>query len=143
MFDYEDAVGTGQTSNAVNDVDLRHFSIGDLLTLRDKIDSALPATSLAQMNLETEAVFLYLRAKHLQSETEKMKDVAPNQKAQVLNSCTQVLRELTAVQKEVYSSERFKAIEAVLVKTMNKWEKADAEEFFNLLQAAIDNEPNS
>jgi len=101
-----------------------------LLDLRGRIDAHLPALKLTDLNLETEIVIQYQQAKALLGRVIASDTVPTNQKAQVANSCTAILDQLSKMQIRLYSSERFKAIEQVLIKALRTLPTATQEQFF-------------
>lgn len=109
--------------------DLDHLSVEDLLDLRGQIDRRLPATSLADLNLETELVLQLQQIKHLYAAVSDERDVPANQKAQIANSLTAIISNLSKLQQELYTSERIKAIETALLKALEIM-PADAKQRF-------------
>jgi hypothetical protein len=61
-----------------------------------------------------------------------------NQKAQVANSVSSSLARLTELQNELYTSERFKAIENLLIRTLAKLPEDLASEFLDAYQAILE-----
>lgn len=109
--------------------DLDSFSVAELLELRQQIESRLPASELSDMNLEQELVYQFLKVKELQ-DTGFREDRTPlNQKAQVANSVATTLDALVKMQKGVYTSERFKAIENFMIQALKKLPRETAEAF--------------
>lgn len=105
------------------------LDIANLLELRAKIDAALPALALKDMNLEEELVIQFLTAKTLQT-TVVSSDEEANKKAQTVNTCASALQALIKMQTEFHTAERLKAIEARLIKALDKVPKKYLEEFF-------------
>lgn len=89
-----------------------------LLSLRAEIDAMLPPAKLKDLDLEAELVRQYRVVKSLQNDIITDMDTPPNQKAQVANSCAATLVQLTKMQSEFYTSERFKAIEGIMIKCL-------------------------
>jgi len=110
---------------------LAGFSIEGLLALRAQIDERLPATQLKDLDLETELVIQFQVVKTLQTRVMDDKTTPSNQRAQVANSCASTLQQLTKMQAEFYTSERFKAIESALIKLLRKWPEGEVETFFD------------
>lgn len=99
-------------------VDLAPFSLDELLALRAQIDARLPATALADLDLEEELVIQFQQTKGLLNRVIADENVPANQKAQVTNSCSSILGQITRMQTELYSAERVKALEAALIKSL-------------------------
>jgi hypothetical protein len=110
--------------------DLRRLSVPQLISLRHKVLEALPAASLAQMNLEQEVVLLFLSSKALFDDVLGDDEVPTNQKAQVANSCSANLQQLVKMQLDLYTTERIKAIEAALTKTLKTLPIEAQQKFF-------------
>lgn len=108
---------------------LQDYSISELLSLRAEIDARLPASSLQDMNLERELVRQYLKVQELQEESRQDEGVPYNQQAQVANSVASTLDALVKMQKDIYTSERFKAIENLLIQYIKRMPLELAEQF--------------
>lgn len=117
-FDLSKPEGTDKSSAPL--VNWGMLSIAELLGQRNQIDEHLPPIELSKWNLEAEMLLQYRAATQLQAAVLDDDDVAPNQKAQVLNAVTASLSKLTEVQKELYSSERYKKIETILIRALKK-----------------------
>ena len=102
---------------------------GELLTLRADIDSRLDATALQDMDLEKELVLQYQTAKALQLLVLDSHEEA-NKKAQVMNTCANTLQSLVKMQAELHTAERLKAIEARLIRALDRVPQEHLEEFF-------------
>lgn len=95
------------------------LAVNELLTLRAMIDGALPARSLKDMDLAHELVLQTLALQQLQLVTLQDDGTKANQKAQVANSLSASLVTLVKMQGDVYTSERFKRLEGVLIDYLN------------------------
>lgn len=111
--------------------ELEHLSVSELMELRQEIQNKLPASSLQDMDLEQELVYQFLTVKDLQNEGFKDDRTPLNQKAQVANSVAATLGDLVKMQKGLYTSERFKAIEALLIQAIKKLPRDVAEAFIS------------
>lgn len=107
------------------------MSVSELLSLRTEIDKLLPATSLSEMNLERELVLQFLKAREMQERVLEDIDTPANQKAQVMNQVASTLQQLIKMQAEYHTSERFKAIENVMIKYMKRLPLDVAEAFID------------
>lgn len=116
-------VSTGETV-------LSHLTEEQLLDLRARVDERLPARRLKDVNLEVELVRQLSAVHRLQTEVMADENTPANQKAQCAGQVANVLAVLSKLQVEVYSSERLKKIEAVLVETVNLMPPATQEFFF-------------
>ena len=91
-----------------------------LLRYREEINECLPPTELSKMNMEEEMVLQYHTIRILQREVIDDDTIPPNQRVQVANSVASTLTRLSELQNELYSSERFKAIENMLIRSLSK-----------------------
>jgi hypothetical protein len=129
MFDAKklDSVVTPSSSTT----DLEKMDVGQLLDLRQRIEALLPARKLADIDLEQEIVLQYLAAQALMQKTSIAVDIPANQKAQVQNSCASILDQLLKMQTRIYSAERMKAIEQVLIKVLKTLPEEAQRQFFH------------
>jgi hypothetical protein len=119
----ETRVGEGST--------LASMSPYEVEALREALDLVSPhkAMSLADLNLEHELMLQFSRVKTLQQEILTDDEVPVNQRAQVANAVASTLQQLIKMQSEFSTAERFKAIEALMIKAMKKLPLEVAEEF--------------
>jgi hypothetical protein len=101
----------------------------ELIDLHEAIKSHLPPHRLQDLDLAQELVLQFLRVKHLQAVTLENEGVKTQQKAQVANSVAAVLSQLTKMQTELSTAERFKALEGMLIKALKKLPLEVAEAF--------------
>lgn len=97
----------------------------------EEIRDHLPPTQLSKMNMEQETLLQYHATRYLQTVVLNDDSVPANQKAQVANSVSSVLEKITRMQMEIYSTERFKAIELLLIRTLNKLPEDVAGQFID------------
>lgn len=108
---------------------LRELEPGDIDTLWDMLQELRPTQSLADLNLEHELLDQYDRVKKLQTEVLQDDEVPVNQRAQVANTVATTLQQLVKMQTDYYNAERFKAIEALVLKAIKTLPKEVAEKF--------------
>ena len=94
------------------------------------IPDFIPLTSTS-LNLEVELLEQYNRARKLLHEANYNQEVPLSQKAAALNSATSIIAALIRSQAELYSLERIKKIESVLIETLKKFPEMQ-EEFMTL-----------
>ena len=104
-------------------VDLASYDDEQLIELRAEIDELLPAKRLKDINLEEELVRQLALVQKLQRDVLRDDDfegegTPANQKAQCAGAVANVLAVLSKLQVEVYSSERMKRAESILVETI-------------------------
>jgi hypothetical protein len=107
------------------------LTVAELVRFRDEINRTLPPTELSRLNLEEETLLQYHTLRELQSAVMDEKEVPVNQRAQVANSVGAVLKNLGDQQITLYSSERFKAVENLLIRTLTKLPEDVARDFIN------------
>lgn len=112
-------------------------TIADLLAMRAAIDAQLPARALSEINVDEELVTQLLVAKELQSQVLDDPDVPSNQRAQVVNAVGSIIDQLTKAQERYYNAERFKRIEAILIKALAKLPTDVAEDFIDHYEKLI------
>lgn len=108
---------------------LKGLNEDDLQALSDVLAEMRPMKALSEMNLEHELIDQYEKVKTMQREVMTDTDVPANQRAQVVNAVAATLQQLIKMQTDFYNAERFKAIEALMIKAMRKLPKEAADEF--------------
>ena len=98
--------------------DLDTMSVDELRELRDEIDRRLPEDKLSQMDLTQELLSQYRLVQRLQSDVLGDDEVPANQRAQVAGQVASTLQQLVKMQSEFHNSERFRAIENLLVRCL-------------------------
>ena len=109
--------------------DLDAMTHDQLRALRDEIDRRLPEDKLSQMDLTQELLSQYRLVQRLQSDVLGDEEVPANQRAQVAGQVASTLQQLVKMQSEFHNSERFRAIENLLIKSI-KLMPLDAAEAF-------------
>lgn len=123
-------------------VELKNLKVHDLISLRHEIDALLPPRTLEEVNLVEELMLQYQAAKSLFSTVLNSVAVPANQKAQVLNTCTSVLEQITRTQTALYTAERIKLVEQALEKTFALAAPHLKQEFFDRYEALLREESN-
>lgn len=90
----------------------------NLVALRDDIEQIVPRHSLKDLNLEKEMVEQLSVAKRLQDDTLDAPDVAPNQKAQVLNATASAISALVKMQIDLELATQLRTMEEALVESL-------------------------
>lgn len=101
-------------------VDLAGLDVDELLELRAQIDDRLPVKALKDLDLERELVLQLLASQRLQRDVLEDDETPANQRAQVSNSVAAILAQLVKLQAGVYTSERLKKIEQILIEVLNQ-----------------------
>lgn len=132
MFSSEVSVTPlNQTATRKTQLDISLYSESELLTLRAKIDERLPKMEIGGIDLESELVLQFRTVQALQNETLEEDRIDANKKASVINACASALMALTKLQVEVYTSERFKQIEGLMIKYLKTLPKETADAFMH------------
>jgi len=129
--------GTGTERKAPYNWSL--LTVAELVRFRDEINRTLPPTELSKLNLEEETLLQFHTLRELQATVMDEKEVPVNQRAQVANSVGAVLKNLGDQQITLYSSERFKDVENLLIRTLTKLEEDVAREFINEYEKILRN----
>lgn len=104
-------------------------SLSDLLEARGLIEARLPPASLKTLDLERELVLQVLALQGLQARIIGDTAVSPQHKAQTANSLSAALANLVKVQDSVYTAERLKKIEGILVSAIQSLPEETVREF--------------
>lgn len=101
------------------------FNAEDFPSLKSKAEEVyipdfVPLTSTS-LNLEDELLEQYNRARKLLHDANYDEEIPLSQKAAALNSATSIIGALIKSQAELYSLERIKKIESVLIATLKKF----------------------
>lgn len=111
---------------AVNsNIDLKQFSPDDLIALHTELSRLIKPKTLMDINLEHELILQHGRTTQLIERLLNDDDTPANQKAQLINSCTQVLQQLAKMQNEVFGSEKVKRLEQAFIRTLKQLPNAD------------------
>lgn len=116
---------------------VEEMDVKELLELRARIDAALPDETLKSINVERELVLQLRVAKELQRATLEDVETPANQKAQTLNAASSALASLAKLQNEVYTSERLKTIESMLIESLHDLSVDVQERFFAKYEAKL------
>jgi hypothetical protein len=111
--------GTSKRARLSADIDVESMPIIERLALLTRIEASLPATSLKDVSLEKALVLQLLTAQELQKAVLDDDEATPTQKSQVTNTLSQVIETLAKLQIKLFSAERMKDIEGVLIDTVN------------------------
>jgi len=143
MFEDSPPIDLGRGKNAPAGAKAAPFvwkslPISDLILYRDQITECLPAITLSETNLEQELLLQLHAVRALQNDVIGDDDIPPNQRAQVANSVAGILNKLVDMQKAVQTQERFKAIESLMVKHLQRLPEETAEAFLKEYRALLE-----
>lgn len=98
--------------------DLSGIDESGLYLLMTEVEAKLPLKYLKDVSLEQELVRQLRMTQLLQIDVIDDPEVPANQRAQTANAVAAILHNLAKLQTEVYTSERLKTIEAILIETL-------------------------
>ena len=120
-------------------IGLENMPVDQLLELRRQIESLLPVKDIKDVNLSRELVLQVQALQALQQRVLTDNEAPANQQAQVANSLSSALVNLVKVQTEVYTSERLKVIESILVECLKSLPIETQREFLDAYEEALGN----
>jgi len=109
---------------------LSGLNVHELLALRLEIDAFLPSQSIMDMDLESELLLQYQQTKTLLASIVDDDETPANQKAQVINSCSSILAQITKSQTDLYNGERLKIMEQALINALKTVPTEVSDDFF-------------
>lgn len=127
--------GTGIKSQ--RGLSLDKYSPDELMDLRSQIDERMPIRRIKDVNMEQELVLQLQAVQRLQSLVIDDETTPANQKSQVAGAVAGALATLGKLQVEIYSSERLKRIEAILIEVINEMPKKVQESFFEKYETLL------
>jgi hypothetical protein len=130
-------IGKERAKKAQLLTDYSLLSDEELIRHYDAIKKHLPSTSLKDVNLEEELLLQFHTLRKLQSDVLGDEEFPLNQRAQVANTVGATLDRLVEAQEKVYSQERFKALENLLVRHIRKLPEEVAEAWLNDYETLI------
>lgn len=101
-----------------HEVNLDDLDEAELYALYLDVGARLPSKHLRDISIEQELVTQYKQAQALQGRVLKSNAIPANQLSQVLNTVSSSLGALAKLQKEVYTSERLKRLESLLLQAL-------------------------
>lgn len=114
---------------------LDHYDVQELIVLRDRINERLPKSD--SLDLMQELVLQFESAKGLLQQAKYDEETPLNQKAQIINSAAALLKQLADMQIKLYTSERNKAMEQVLIDLLNEADAEDRDAFLDEYEARL------
>lgn len=140
QFDSEDddfEVSKGTNSVKRQPYNWKLLTVPELVACMDEIRSHLPPLSLKDINLEEEMLLQYHSLRALQNDVLEDEKIALNQRAQVANSVAAALGKLADLQTDVYTQERHKRIEGIMIKLLSKLPEDVAQTFLVEYEKAL------
>lgn len=119
-------------------VDISLLNTVELINLRREIDQRLPTLTLSEMNMEEQLLLQFHTVSALQGDCMDDDEIPLNQRVQLANSVSSTLATLVKLQQEVYTTERFRRIENLLIRVLNQLPKEQAQEFLTFYEEEID-----
>lgn len=130
-------IGKERAKKAALITDYSLLNPEELIRHYDEIKKHLPATSLKDVNLEEELLLQFHTLRKLQSGVLGDAEFPLNQRAQVANTVGATLDRLVEAQEKVYSQERFKNLENLLVRHIKKLPEEVAEAWLHDYETLI------
>jgi hypothetical protein len=112
-------------------------TVDELVRFRDEITKHLPPLELKDLDMEEEVILQYHTLRSLQGNALDDTDFPLNQRVQLANSVNSCLAKMTEIQNELFSSERFKRIENVLIRQLSKLPEDVAAAFIAEYETAL------
>jgi hypothetical protein len=100
-----------------------------LIQYYDEIRQHLPPTALKDVDMESELLLQFHAVRALQTSVLNDTDIALNQRAQVANTVASTLKSLADMQERIYTAERYKTIENLMIRSLNRLPEDVAERF--------------
>lgn len=119
---------------------LAGMTLSELLSLRNAVEQKLPARDLRDINMERELVLQLMTLQELQARVLAEEETPANQMAQVANSLSSALGNLAALQSKIYSSERIKRIEQILLDCLRQLPAETVSEFMDGYERVLEKE---
>ena len=108
-------------------INLAGFNLQDLLKLKSRIEERLPC--LNDLDLQQELVLQFASAKSMLADAQDDKKTPLNQKSQIINTASSLLKQLAEMQIKLYSAERNKALELCLIDILKEADPEDRDAF--------------
>ncbi len=120
MFDSSEKPSLDQDSrSSVPRFNWEALSIPDIIELYDQIRQHLPPVALKDMDIEEEMLLQFHTLRALQTELLNDDEQPLNQRVALANAVTSNLGKLGDLQQSIYTSERFKLIETLLIRMLS------------------------
>ncbi len=116
---------------------LENMPVDQLLELRRQIEALLPVKDIKDLNLSRELVLQVQTLQALQQRVLSDTEIPANQQSQCANSLSAALVNLVKLQTDVYTSERMKIIESILVDCIRDLPMEVQEEFLERYETAL------
>lgn len=97
---------------------LEDFGLGNTPQVQPTKIRTITATRLEDLNIADELLIQYKNAVNLLEAAQHDADIPANQKAQLLNSISAIITNISKTQTDVYNAERLKTLENTLISTL-------------------------
>lgn len=102
----------------------------------EKAGFKITASTLSELNLDTELLAQYKTTVMLQESAASNDEIPLNQKAQIANTITAILKQIVDTQAKLYDTERLKLLENTLIVTLQEFPEI-SESFLNNYKKAL------
>lgn len=113
------------------------LSVDELLEMRAQIDAKLPVKDLKDMDLSRELVLQTLALQALQRRVLREEETPANQVAAVANALSSALSNLVKMQNDLYTSERMKRVELILIECLDTLPEKVQRKFFEMYEKEL------
>lgn len=129
MFDNGDEKNVKESPKRASPLEWHRYTVPELIRFQNEISRYLPPMSLKDVNLEEEMLKQLHATSAMQSDISADSDVPANQKAQIASTMTTILTKLGDMQEALYTTERLKRIESLLIRHLKTLPEETAKSF--------------
>lgn len=113
------------------------LSVDELLEMRAQIDAKLPVKDLKDMDMARELVLQVQALQALQRRVLREEETPANQVAAVANALSSALSNLVKMQNDLYTSERMKRVELILIECLDTLPEKVQRKFFEMYEKEL------
>lgn len=113
------------------------LSVDELLEMRAQIDAKLPVKDLKDIDMARELVLQVQALQALQRRVLREEETPANQVAAVANALSSALSNLVKMQNDLYTSERMKRVELILIECLDTLPEKVQRKFFEMYEKEL------
>jgi len=113
------------------------LSVDELLEMRAQIDAKLPVKDLKDIDMARELVLQVQALQALQRRVLREEETPANQVAAVANALSSALSNLVKMQNDLYTSERLKRVELILIECLDTLPEKAQRKFFEMYEKEL------
>lgn len=138
MFNESEIQSLGeQSTTPTSRFNWSSLPVAVLIQHMNEIRQHLPPLSIKDMDMEQEMLLQFHSVRALQDQIIDDDELPLNQRAAIINATTSSLTKLADLQEQIYTSERFKRVENVLVRALSKLPEDVASQFLDDYEAVL------